>query len=128
MRPAAGSGCWPFSDKSGIRSAARSAQSGDVVGPEARSIRRFSSAVEQRFCKPKVGSSILSTGTSIPATSCKHQFLLTTWRELTHLAFTICAVSIKAHLNVLHRQWVLSGQKFILLADVLQHLAIFRCS
>ncbi len=24
---------------------------------------RFSSAVEQRFCKPKVGSSILSTGT-----------------------------------------------------------------
>jgi hypothetical protein len=25
---------------------------------------RFSSAVEQRFCKPKVGSSILSTGTS----------------------------------------------------------------
>ena len=28
------------------------------------SIRRFSSAVEQRFCKPKVGSSILSTGTT----------------------------------------------------------------
>jgi hypothetical protein len=28
-------------------------------------IRRFSSAVEQRFCKPKVGSSILSTGTTI---------------------------------------------------------------
>src|SRR5579871_2195484 len=27
-------------------------------------ICRFSSAVEQRFCKPKVGSSILSTGTS----------------------------------------------------------------
>jgi hypothetical protein len=27
-------------------------------------LRRFSSAVEQRFCKPKVGSSILSTGTS----------------------------------------------------------------
>jgi hypothetical protein len=27
--------------------------------------RRFSSAVEQRFCKPKVGSSILSTGTMI---------------------------------------------------------------
>ena len=26
-------------------------------------VRRFSSAVEQRFCKPKVGSSILSTGT-----------------------------------------------------------------
>jgi hypothetical protein len=25
---------------------------------------RFSSAVEQRFCKPKVGSSILSTGTT----------------------------------------------------------------
>jgi hypothetical protein len=29
-------------------------------------VRRFSSAVEQRFCKPKVGSSILSTGTSEP--------------------------------------------------------------
>jgi hypothetical protein len=29
-----------------------------------KTIRRFSSAVEQRFCKPKVGSSILSTGTS----------------------------------------------------------------
>src|ERR1700730_2019111 len=27
-------------------------------------VSRFSSAVEQRFCKPKVGSSILSTGTS----------------------------------------------------------------
>ena len=27
-------------------------------------LRRFSSAVEQRFCKPKVGSSILSTGTN----------------------------------------------------------------
>jgi hypothetical protein len=26
---------------------------------------RFSSAVEQRFCKPKVGSSILSTGTNV---------------------------------------------------------------
>src|SRR6266852_7547183 len=26
-------------------------------------VRRFSSAVEQWFCKPKVGSSILSTGT-----------------------------------------------------------------
>ena len=31
------------------------------------SIRRFSSAVEQRFCKPKVGSSILSTGTTTQA-------------------------------------------------------------
>ena len=30
------------------------------------SIRRLSSAVEQRFCKPKVGSSILSTGTRKP--------------------------------------------------------------
>ena len=28
-------------------------------------LSRFSSAVEQRFCKPKVGSSILSTGTTI---------------------------------------------------------------
>src|ERR1700756_1479704 len=27
-------------------------------------VSRFSSAVEQRFCKPKVGSSILSAGTS----------------------------------------------------------------
>lgn len=33
--------------------------------PAIASIRRFSSAVEQRFCKPKVGSSILSTGTSV---------------------------------------------------------------
>ncbi len=32
--------------------------------PKQSSIRRFSSAVEQRFCKPKVGSSILSTGTT----------------------------------------------------------------
>ena len=31
--------------------------------PDPPRIRRFSSAVEQRFCKPKVGSSILSTGT-----------------------------------------------------------------
>src|ERR1700687_4873746 len=29
-----------------------------------QSVSRFSSAVEQRFCKPKVGSSILSTGTT----------------------------------------------------------------
>src|ERR1700680_922205 len=28
-------------------------------------VSRFSSAVEQRFCKPKVGSSILSTGTNV---------------------------------------------------------------
>src|SRR6267154_5050454 len=28
-------------------------------------LSRFSSAVEQRFCKPKVGSSILSTGTNV---------------------------------------------------------------
>jgi hypothetical protein len=33
----------------------------------ASNLGRFSSAVEQRFCKPKVGSSILSTGTSIQA-------------------------------------------------------------
>src|SRR4051794_32184019 len=31
----------------------------------AQPVSRFSSAVEQRFCKPKVGSSILSTGTII---------------------------------------------------------------
>jgi hypothetical protein len=35
------------------------------VGRPIASSRRFSSAVEQRFCKPKVGSSILSTGTSL---------------------------------------------------------------
>src|ERR1700730_12457361 len=59
-------GFWPFADKSDIRPAERSAESSpDFVGHETRSIRRFSSAVEQRFCKPKVGSSILSTGTSI---------------------------------------------------------------
>ena len=54
---------WPFAGKSDIRAAARSAESRDFAGPQVRSIRRFSSAVEQRFCKPKVGSSILSTGT-----------------------------------------------------------------
>jgi hypothetical protein len=37
--------------------------SGKFYWPPIASIRRFSSAVEQRFCKPKVGSSILSTGT-----------------------------------------------------------------
>src|SRR6202158_3557664 len=58
-------GFWPFADKSDIRPAERSAESSpDFVGHETRSIRRFSSAVEQRFCKPKVGSSILSTGTT----------------------------------------------------------------
>src|SRR5260370_26916514 len=57
-------GFWPFASKSDIRPAERSAESGvDFAGHEALSIRRFSSAVEQRFCKPKVGSSILSTGT-----------------------------------------------------------------
>ena len=35
-----------------------------IPRPPVSSIRRFSSAVEQRFCKPKVGSSILSTGTT----------------------------------------------------------------
>src|SRR3984893_15138968 len=59
-------GFWPFADKSDIRPAERSAESSpDFVGHETRSIRRFSSAVEQRFCKPKVGSSILSTGTTV---------------------------------------------------------------
>jgi hypothetical protein len=42
--------------------------------------RRFSSAVEQRFCKPKVGSSILSTGTTSLArkirVSCSFGFVL----------------------------------------------------
>ncbi len=56
-------GFWPFAGKSDIRPAARSAESRDFVGHQARLVRRFSSAVEQRFCKPKVGSSILSTGT-----------------------------------------------------------------
>src|ERR1700730_12172844 len=45
-------GFWPFADKSDIRPAERSAESSpDFVGHETRSIRRFSSAVEQRFCK-----------------------------------------------------------------------------
>jgi hypothetical protein len=34
-------------------------------------VSRFSSAVEQRFCKPLVGSSILSTGTTSPIS--RHQ-------------------------------------------------------
>ena len=53
---------WFFKAKSGIRPA------NGGIGHAFRRlplplIRRFSSAVEQRFCKPKVGSSILSTGT-----------------------------------------------------------------
>ena len=43
----------------------RSDPCGGIRRSPITSIRRFSSAVEQRFCKPKVGSSILSTGTSI---------------------------------------------------------------
>jgi hypothetical protein len=41
--------------------------SADAFFPAKATRCRFSSAVEQRFCKPKVGSSILSTGTSAPA-------------------------------------------------------------
>jgi hypothetical protein len=44
------------------------ARRGDFVG-------RFSSAVEQRFCKPKVGSSILSTGTTSSMIWRNHPFL-----------------------------------------------------
>src|SRR4030088_1954086 len=39
-------------------------QIGISPGTKRFQVCRFSSAVEQRFCKPKVGSSILSTGTS----------------------------------------------------------------
>ena len=56
---------WPFADKSGIRAAEDRTQVATYRRSPITSIRRFSSAVEQRFCKPKVGSSILSTGTSI---------------------------------------------------------------
>ena len=56
---------WPFADKSDIRAAEdQHDPAGTSCWPPIASIRRFSSAVEQRFCKPKVGSSILSTGTS----------------------------------------------------------------
>ena len=59
---------WPFADKSGIRAAEdRSHAGGYFRRAPIASIRRFSSAVEQRFCKPKVGSSILSTGTMTQA-------------------------------------------------------------
>ena len=37
--------------------------SGTFLGPQRAAKGRVSSAVEQRFCKPKVGSSILSPGT-----------------------------------------------------------------
>src|SRR5258708_38898216 len=57
-------GFWPFAGKSGIRAAADRRNPGISSAPKQSSIRRFSSAVEQRFCKPKVGSSILSTGTT----------------------------------------------------------------
>ena len=45
---------------------------------------RFSSAVEQRFCKPKVGSSILSTGTTCLADIESLSF----WAGLTRLDLT----------------------------------------
>ena len=54
---------WPFADKSGIRAAEDRPHAARYRRSPITSIRRFSSAVEQRFCKPKVGSSILSTGT-----------------------------------------------------------------
>ena len=49
--------------RSGINCAIRSCPGGTALIANAPR-RRFSSAVEQRFCKPKVGSSILSTGTA----------------------------------------------------------------
>ena len=54
---------WPFANKSGIRAAEDRTHPAAYRRSPITSIRRFSSAVEQRFCKPKVGSSILSTGT-----------------------------------------------------------------
>ena len=55
---------WPFANKSGIRAAEDRTHVAGYRRSPITSIRRFSSAVEQRFCKPKVGSSILSTGTT----------------------------------------------------------------
>src|SRR5258708_7950937 len=52
------------------------------LAPDPR-IRRFSSAVEQRFCKPKVGSSILSTGTS--DLDCRSWPLVALRRSRAHL-------------------------------------------
>jgi hypothetical protein len=53
------------------------------------SIRRFSSAVEQRFCKPKVGSSILSTGTSNQARTARNAAFhyLFSWISWTPAAY-----------------------------------------
>ena len=56
---------WPFATKSDIRAAEDRTKGGIFHPSPIASIRRFSSAVEQRFCKPKVGSSILSTGTTL---------------------------------------------------------------
>jgi hypothetical protein len=56
-------GFWPFAAKSDIRAAEERTTRRIYHPSPVASIRRFSSAVEQRFCKPKVGSSILSTGT-----------------------------------------------------------------
>ena len=54
--------------KSGIRAAEDERNPAPYLcWPAIASSRRHSSAVEQRFCKPKVGSSILSAGTSAPA-------------------------------------------------------------
>jgi hypothetical protein len=39
----------------------------EASGQAAWQASRLSSAVEQRFCKPKVGSSILSAGTNAPS-------------------------------------------------------------
>src|SRR5712691_9781449 len=50
-------------------------------------LSRFSSAVEQRFCKPKVGSSILSTGTTI---SYLAEMLQLTGSELAGLSCNCC--------------------------------------
>ncbi len=56
---------WPFSGKSDIRAATIEPRADTLAPQPSMLIRRLSSAVEQRFCKPKVGGSIPSAGTSL---------------------------------------------------------------
>src|SRR6185503_5566742 len=79
---------WPFADKSGIRAAEDRTQVATYRRSPITSIRRFSSAVEQRFCKPKVGSSILSTGTSIYNDLALNSPAFSPHSELTHRGVT----------------------------------------
>ena len=54
---------WPFARKSDIRPAERGAKCQPAFARHPPFNSRLSSAVEQRFCKPKVGGSIPSAGT-----------------------------------------------------------------